>query len=402
MNAKALLSILLLFATPLLAQESFLLNIKTEDRSKFTVYINDVAQNSRPVNALDCPMRPGKAIVKVVFVDPSMPPVIQEMDCQEAPPPLTLRKKNKRYIMDGFPAVALNVGVGIQLNTNVEVVESYSSSSSSSGRGNGNNNGNNRPPRDSDNDNHPYPPRQNPYLPNGTLCQSPTLSEVAFLNIKKKISDEYYSYSKAKVALQIIESHCLLAEQVAAIVKMISAYTSEQFEVAKNGYLHMYNTEDFDIVIDAVGSKDHQKKLREFAATTGGSRQPVPHPHPFPETDDRPRNPRPGPSIPRCEQSSCRGFSMNNQDFDQALESIRTSTFEDTKLDQAKLITRNNCLSVAQIRSIIRLFTFEESKLDYAKFAFNKSHDKKNFYLVNQEFTFDTSKQELTEYMNRN
>lgn len=480
MKAKAFLGFLLLFTVHLFAQEPSSLNIRSEDKKKFIVYVDNVPQNRKPVNTFNSPMPSGRAEVKIVFEDRSISPVIQVIDGHQSLPPLTLRKKKRGYVFDGFPAVDLNVGVQVNA-TSYERYESHSSSSSSGpgrGNGNGNNNGNNGnhngnsgnsnnggnanggygnggnhngnsgngnnggnsnggygnnnggnsnggngnnngnnggnhngnnyPPYPGNGNPGPFPPRENPYLPNGTICQTPTLSEVAFINLKKKMSDAYYSHAKAEVALQAIESHCLLAQQVADMVKMISAYTSEQFEVAKNGYLHMINTEDYEIVISAVANTNDQKKLREFASTAGPRQPtptpnpvPTPRPRPTPDRPDRPDDQYPGPSLPRCEQSSCRGFSMNNEEFEQALESIRTSTFEDTKLDQAKLITRNNCLTVAQVRSIMRIFTFEESKLDYAKFAYSKSHDRKNFYLVNQEFTFDNSKSELTRYMSR-
>ena len=41
-----------------------------------------------------------------------------------------------------------------------------------------------------------------------------------------------------------------------------------------------------------------------------------------------------------------------------------------------------------------------ESWLDFAKFAYNKTHEKDRYYLINQEFGFESSKTALTEYIN--
>ncbi|MBO9633280.1 MAG: DUF4476 domain-containing protein [Chitinophagaceae bacterium] len=413
MKAKFILGCLLLFTASLLAQESFPLNIRTDDKSKFILYIDDMPQSNQPVSMLRCPMRPGKAVVKIVFQNPSYAPIIQEVDCQQTMPAITLRKKNKKYFLDGWPVIEASVDLNMEMDRGMfGQYRQYCCERCKANKGRcctdddgRNNNGNGGPGRNPypSGDGQHMPPGRSPYFPNGTLCQAPTLSELAFLNLKKKVSDAYFSSDKAKEALRAIESHCLTANQVATLVKMIADFTTDQFMVAKNGYMHMYNTEDFDVVIEAVGSADHRKQLREFATTAGGPRTtPNPHPHPFPETHDRPGNSSPGNSYPRCEQPNCQGFAMSNQEFEQACQTINSSSFEDTKLQQAKLITSKNCLSVAQIRTIIRLLTFEDSKLDFAKYAYDRSHDRKNFYLVSQEFTFDTSKSAFTEYLKRN
>lgn len=394
MNVKSILACLLFFSTRILAQETIPLNIRTDDESKFIVYVNDVPQCEQPVNALKFSVRSGKATIKVVFQNTSFAPVVQEVDCRGPILALTLKKKDRSYFLDGFTgAVSINAGVVIQ--SREESCRYCQMNGCSCCSGYGNNNGNGRPPGKPvpGGGHHHEPPAGSPYHRNGSLCRSPAISEMAFLNLKKRISDERYSSGRAKIALQAIERNCFLATQVAAMVKMISNYTNDQFEVAKNGYLHMYNTEDFDIVINEVGSADHRKKLRQFAVNAGGM-SPVPLPHPIPETHERP--------FPRCEQNDCQGFSMNNQKFGQALELLRNTAFDDTRLEQAELITKNNCLSVEQIRAIIRLFSFEEAKLEYAKFSYLRSHDKRNFYLVNKEFAFDLSRSEFTEFMSKN
>ena len=385
MNAKAILGFLLFFASPLLAQESFPLTIRTEDRSKFFVYVNDVAQTAQPVSSLRFMVRTGRTEIKISFQNTAIAPLVQELVTNRALQPLTLRKRDRKYVLEGLPDINDRPGRACceRCDTrNGGCCADY---------------GNGRPPRDNDprDGGYPYPPNRSSYLPNRTVCQTPTLTEVGFISLKKKISDEYYSYGKAKVAMQAMDNHCVTASQVAGMVKMVADYTSDQFEVAKYGYLHMYNTEDYDLVINAVASKDHQNKLRDFAVAAG-PRQPRP------DNPGWPGGQQPGNSIPRCEQVSCRGFAMTDQELEQALGVVRSSSFEDTKLDQAKLITKNNCLTVSQVRSIIRLMTFEKSKLDFAKYAYSISHDKRNFYLVNQEFTFDISKSELTEFMRRN
>jgi hypothetical protein len=56
-------------------------------------------------------------------------------------------------------------------------------------------------------------------------------------------------------------------------------------------------------------------------------------------------------------------------------------------------------LSTDQIIEIVNLFSFEENKLDYAKFAYSKCVDKNNYFIVNDAFSFSSSTDELTEYI---
>lgn len=91
--------------------------------------------------------------------------------------------------------------------------------------------------------------------------------------------------------------------------------------------------------------------------------------------------------------------AASSTDFAAGKKSISSSSFSETQLKTAKTFTKNNCLSVAQIKEVIGLFSFEESKIEYAKFAFTYCVDKKNYYQVVDAFTFSSSKDELNEFL---
>jgi hypothetical protein len=46
------------------------------------------------------------------------------------------------------------------------------------------------------------------------------------------------------------------------------------------------------------------------------------------------------------------------------------------------------------------LFSFEGTRLDFAKFAYGRTYDIGNYYMVNDAFTFETSIDELNDYIN--
>ena len=86
-------------------------------------------------------------------------------------------------------------------------------------------------------------------------------------------------------------------------------------------------------------------------------------------------------------------------DFTSALATIKKQAFDDTRLTTAKQIAGSNCLNTNQISSICKEFAFEDSKLEFAKFAYDHCSEKKNYFKVNNVFSFSSSTDELNTYI---
>ncbi len=91
--------------------------------------------------------------------------------------------------------------------------------------------------------------------------------------------------------------------------------------------------------------------------------------------------------------------SMNDRDFIQAKENLRKEWFENTRLTKAKQVINENYFTSQQVKELLLLFTFEVNRLDAAKYAYGKTVDKENYYVVNDAFTFTTNKEKLEEYI---
>lgn len=92
-------------------------------------------------------------------------------------------------------------------------------------------------------------------------------------------------------------------------------------------------------------------------------------------------------------------YPMDNTDFLEGKQSIESKTFSDSKMTMAKQITKNNCPTATQVRDYVKLFTYETDKLEYAKFAHDYCYDKGNYYKVNDAFEFESTIEELDEYI---
>ena len=90
---------------------------------------------------------------------------------------------------------------------------------------------------------------------------------------------------------------------------------------------------------------------------------------------------------------------MNPKNFEEAVRVIKNESFDEKRLDIAKHIVVDNPMSTRQIVNICNLFTFESNKLEFAKFAYPFCVDSNMYFMVDEVFTFKSSKEELHEYI---
>ena len=93
------------------------------------------------------------------------------------------------------------------------------------------------------------------------------------------------------------------------------------------------------------------------------------------------------------------GRSMNDRDFSQVKETLRKEWFENTRLTTAKQIIDANYFTSQQVKAMLLLFTFENNRLDLAKYAYGRTVDKGNYFIINDAFTFNNNKEKLSEYI---
>ena len=91
---------------------------------------------------------------------------------------------------------------------------------------------------------------------------------------------------------------------------------------------------------------------------------------------------------------------MTNESFATAKQSISSKSFEDSKLTIAKQIVGSNCLLCSQVKEIMLLFGFEDTRLEFAKLAYKHTFDIGNYYQLNDAFKFESSIDELNQYIN--
>ncbi|MDQ3049950.1 MAG: DUF4476 domain-containing protein [Bacteroidota bacterium] len=94
-------------------------------------------------------------------------------------------------------------------------------------------------------------------------------------------------------------------------------------------------------------------------------------------------------------------YGMSIYEFDQLKNTISNLSFESSRLQVAKQALSANNVTSYQVAELVRMMTFESSKLDLAKFAFHRTVDKQNYYILNDAFSFESSIMDLNDFIYR-
>lgn len=95
----------------------------------------------------------------------------------------------------------------------------------------------------------------------------------------------------------------------------------------------------------------------------------------------------------------CAQPPMPRAEFEGLKGGVADKRFEDSRISTAKTMAANRCFSAEQVKELLGVFNFEDSRLDFAKFAYDRTHDIGNYQVVHEAFRFDSSVEELDQYI---
>lgn len=90
---------------------------------------------------------------------------------------------------------------------------------------------------------------------------------------------------------------------------------------------------------------------------------------------------------------------LNANDFEKVKAQLNREWSEKNRLVSAKVIVDKSNFTTAQVKEMMLLFSFESNRLELAKYAYRKTADKQNYYLLNDALTFKSSKDELARFV---
>jgi hypothetical protein len=107
--------------------------------------------------------------------------------------------------------------------------------------------------------------------------------------------------------------------------------------------------------------------------------------------------------VPMC--GMCHGhhaaLNICEMEFSSIVRAVRARCFESDKMLVARQALYSKMLSSDQVRRLMLEFTFESSRLEFAKYAYSRTFDPMNYYIVNDSFTFSSSIRDLDRFIRR-
>jgi hypothetical protein len=102
-----------------------------------------------------------------------------------------------------------------------------------------------------------------------------------------------------------------------------------------------------------------------------------------------------------CGYGSCHqaNMHMGYSEFQNLLNTINNKAYASDKMSIAMMAIDNNFLMAAQVAELVSLMTYESDKVDLAKAAYHKTINKEDYYIVNKEFNYSSSINELENFI---
>ena len=93
--------------------------------------------------------------------------------------------------------------------------------------------------------------------------------------------------------------------------------------------------------------------------------------------------------------------NYHNNRFDELKDLVARESFDDTRLAICKEYIRTHPISSEELRELLSLLTFESNRVNLAKYSYRYVSNPGYFYTVYNAFTFDSSVNELINWINR-
>jgi hypothetical protein len=93
------------------------------------------------------------------------------------------------------------------------------------------------------------------------------------------------------------------------------------------------------------------------------------------------------------------GKTLSDVEFDRVLDNISRERSESNMMKSATQIINTNYLTSEQVKEMVQLFSSENNKLSLAELAYDRTVDKRNYFVVNDVFSYNSSKDELARYI---
>lgn len=92
---------------------------------------------------------------------------------------------------------------------------------------------------------------------------------------------------------------------------------------------------------------------------------------------------------------------ISQAEFNDRLNAVKKASFDRDKIAKIKQVFKDEYLSSNQVGELVKIFAFDDDKMDVAKWCYKRTLDKKNYYKVEDHFSFDRYKKDLGDWVSK-
>ncbi|MBR5982970.1 MAG: DUF4476 domain-containing protein [Bacteroidales bacterium] len=401
----------------------------TDNGDKFTLYLNNAKQNSTAATNVKAENINGKTIsVKVVFERSGVPTLNRSMSVSSNDKEIKVQLVKGRENVYSMKTVSTT---DRQHNNQSNGNSGYQGSTATKDNGHGNNNGGYGNNNGHDNNGHGnnggnhgngghgnnghnngghgngghgngghgnggywnnngYGPSDNP------RCNRP-MPQNDFNSLRSQVRARYFDSSRLTVAKQACRYNCMTSDQIRDLCKEFS-YESNRLDFAKYAFEYCYDRYRYYIVGQSFTYSSSVDDLNRYITNQMAAYQ-----NPYGGYNNGGYNNggyQGGYGYFQSDNPNCH-YIMTEQDFNDLCNMINNTPYSSTKMTIAKQACSFTCISAEQVREICRLFSFDSDRLTFAKYAYEHCYDRRNYFKVNDVFTFTSSVNELNRFINQ-
>jgi len=239
---------------------------------------------------------------------------------------------------------------------------------------------------------------------------APAMDDGKFSQIHAAVSN--IQDNNDRTIRDITASNCLTSNQI-GLFSILYRQEIEQYNYLLFAKYYSSDPQNYSNLSNRLQNQGlRQQFLAAIAPPPPAQLEPAPvHPQPPvvqlpPPTIPTPLQPIAAP-VPHSSLEGYRGrvgcnHPMDAISFEVIKRTLEAESFDNKKLSLFKQLTSGKCMSVAQLKILGAEFRFESSKLDVIKLAMLSTHDLDNFLELDEDFSYASSKSDLSNYFAKN
>lgn len=93
--------------------------------------------------------------------------------------------------------------------------------------------------------------------------------------------------------------------------------------------------------------------------------------------------------------------AISSADFNDRLNAVKKAAFDKDKIVKIKQVYNEEYLTTNQVGELVKIFAFDDDKMSVAQWCYKRTIDKKNYYKVEDNFSFDRYKKQLGDWVGK-